>query len=391
MLRNLYIAVLFASLVALQAWGSEVSMSNSGGVIQEPVGEKDVQVVLGTSENTWKGLCTHPNINKWSKRRPVTFANTVRPLTDSEFKYNVYFGFKMPVFESMVALKNALLNGTTEWAFDKPYGTMASPYRITDFNGYNHSSKEPFSQITQITFNINANQTQITIARPDIPYTVYDAVNGNTSWFTDVPDPIYSQPLDKWYFGALLIKDSSTYVWATIANPINNSNRAVILEGISSGTWYLYWFLANRVNSKSTTPLTSDRFVPTHIVEPHSILIKSISSDDNVYVTFTAYAINTNNVNYEIKLENDRATSFTFRQLKFTIYRVANAGIHWNDGVIVGEKSLGDVTLASGVIQNITGSMTTSTLDWGYHYWVVLRRTQDSSYVEVPYPLRKSY
>lgn len=74
-------------------------------------------------------LCTHANINKWSKYKPVRFPKDGE-LTEAEWKSTNY----------------GLGSGTTGDVYSgKPIGGSISPFRISDFVGYNHDAKPPVS------------------------------------------------------------------------------------------------------------------------------------------------------------------------------------------------------------------------------------------------------
>ena len=50
-----------------------------------------VKAELGASSNDVGTLCTHPNVNKWSKRKPINHSSVV-PLTEAQFaalKYGI--------------------------------------------------------------------------------------------------------------------------------------------------------------------------------------------------------------------------------------------------------------------------------------------------------------
>ncbi len=87
---------------------------------------------LGTSSRDVGTLCTHPNINKWSKRKP--FRDSVLVQTDpywwrrSNISDNIRSGFYIP-------------NGVDQvWSYFKPTGGVNSPYRLGDFRGYEPSA-----------------------------------------------------------------------------------------------------------------------------------------------------------------------------------------------------------------------------------------------------------
>ena len=86
-----------------------------------------VKAELGASTNDVGRLCIHPNINKWSKWKPVRH-NSVNPLTEENFQ-SVKYGIN-PINE----------------AYERPRGkneTYNEPFRLGDFRGYNHQALPP--------------------------------------------------------------------------------------------------------------------------------------------------------------------------------------------------------------------------------------------------------
>lgn len=91
---------------------------------------------LGSSSRDVGTLCTHPNINKWSKWKPVRSSKT-EPLTVTDIE-NLKSGLnRVDMYEV---------------EYLKPTGGATSPYRIGDFRNYNHAAIPPVNvEIVQIT------------------------------------------------------------------------------------------------------------------------------------------------------------------------------------------------------------------------------------------------
>lgn len=117
-------------------------MSNSDGRITRPVNFADVQKVLGRSFNDEGMLCTSDNINKWSKSKPYNYPS-LSPLVDTEKKgtpaqnaEGIFYGLKA----SSVAGKLSELHNATYEYVGVPKGSADSPYRISDFDGYDDNA-----------------------------------------------------------------------------------------------------------------------------------------------------------------------------------------------------------------------------------------------------------
>ena len=95
-----------------------------------------VKAELGAATNDVGQLCIHPNINKWSKWKPVRHSS-VNPLTVTQLE-NTGCGLSR--------------NGMYEIEYLKPTGGATSPYRLSDFRNYNHTAVPPVSvEIVRIT------------------------------------------------------------------------------------------------------------------------------------------------------------------------------------------------------------------------------------------------
>lgn len=107
-------------------------MINDEEVIQAPVSIDDVQKVLNTSDNDIGSLCTNASINMWSKHKPVKGGGL--------FSTNIVNkGINIPYTTTIIDFMKLITNGRAlDWSYDKPTGGIYSPYRLADFNGYDH-------------------------------------------------------------------------------------------------------------------------------------------------------------------------------------------------------------------------------------------------------------
>lgn len=147
-------------------------MSYSGGKIEPPVNQDDVQRALGIAvDGDWQAMCTSNNINWWARYKPVRV--NVIPAINYQHRKNVDFGLKVPYCTLDIMnekVHNILYNLTTDdgWEYLKPRGDRTPQggihefYRITDFcrnpnddtdpyygtpyaKGYNHNAHLPFT------------------------------------------------------------------------------------------------------------------------------------------------------------------------------------------------------------------------------------------------------
>lgn len=151
-------------------------MSYSEGKISAPIAASDPYMVMGVG--TYNGgydigyICSnqHGKINKWSLYKPVRKAK-VAELTDADY-YSVDFGYNIPSYNNYSSMKAGVTNG---WSYLPPQGGDSSPFRLTDFNGYNHRATAPFA----LTLT-NGNPNYGDVCRISVPTEITWLTNWNT-------------------------------------------------------------------------------------------------------------------------------------------------------------------------------------------------------------------
>ena len=106
---------------------------------------------LQTSSHDVGTLCTHKNINMWSKWKPINVNATT--LTDQILIDNNY-GIIAP--EPDTSIERAM---TRAWAYNRPTGGANSPYRLGDFRGYDHTAPPPVSTQEDVDWYIAVQPT----------------------------------------------------------------------------------------------------------------------------------------------------------------------------------------------------------------------------------------
>lgn len=237
----------------------------------------DVQTVLGISNVRESELCTHDNINRWAKCKPIAAANIVRPLdyehAEQVFNYHcglsvVYSASSFNDFLSKVrsTLNNndyKYLNEYVAVKYDRPTGTMASPFRISDFDGYRHNAYLdytihnesaggdglPISTMYSSNIQIDLRGTSTDASLPDdsskLDYYV-DWMSGGDKvaarenlHVLDVIDFQLGQAIGLKNFrrGILIMRtDDSSYRWVTGTIPWSTDPEWANLFGSASGT-----------------------------------------------------------------------------------------------------------------------------------------------------------
>ena len=115
-----------------------------------------VKAELGATTNNVGQLCIHPNINMWSRRKPVQFPSG-GVLADAEFAGEYH---NRGILFAEMSPHNGV--GYYEVIYQKPTGGLESPYRLSDFSGYNKHALPPmYLQNVPNTTNKFLNQTII--------------------------------------------------------------------------------------------------------------------------------------------------------------------------------------------------------------------------------------
>lgn len=136
-------------------------MGVSNGIVTAPVNPQEVYKLLGVGKyNGWWDIgyiCSnrHGKTNKWSWKKPVVVKGVVEEVdftTDPTRKNGQVWGMKPPIminnseiyFNQMVFSIVSNQGKYPNWEYIPPTGGNDTPYRMTDFIGYNHFAAQPF-------------------------------------------------------------------------------------------------------------------------------------------------------------------------------------------------------------------------------------------------------
>jgi hypothetical protein len=115
-----------------------------------------VRRTLGSSKTDVGGLCLEDKVNMFSYYKPIdSQAQSTDPNTDWPANVKQNFGINIP---ALVLPIDTALN----WTRDKPTGGSLSPYRLTDFGGYEHTARPCLSSGCTGTVSVNMSDTGYT-------------------------------------------------------------------------------------------------------------------------------------------------------------------------------------------------------------------------------------
>ena len=217
-----------------------------------------VKSELGASTNDVGQLCIHPNINKWSKRKPVRHTS-VSPLTEAQLQ-GTHYGLQLYELDAI----EDILSANVEYL--KPRGGNSEPFRLTDFIGYTKDATIPLG-----TGSTNNDIFALIRKRPSPMIESFPVYTGaNVIGAIDYAD-LYSG-LGNIYLGVYMTNGGQS-VWFTNPDPLPSSGMSVIYVYVDMGLapmsdWTgitsIHYFLTNARKTQDGVyvPSTTDRFYP---------------------------------------------------------------------------------------------------------------------------------
>lgn len=276
-------------------------MANSNGIISGSVRQiADVKTVLGESVNTLSGLCKSTKINMWAKYKPVQFTGTRSTtwwkgrLLDCGID-----PYKLSSRTSVADIVNHCDGTANGWSYyGRPNGSTY-PYRLLDFQGYNHNATPPVNSFTLGATTISNKSGDKLSAYITIRYNA----SGDMLSLADI------NAISPCYLGIYCRRNGTTtgyegYCTTTIGN--GGDYVEVSTNGWTAGTYKVYPFLSTASKSGVaadfyTIPMMSP---PTLSVVASTVSIgisKATRSGFNVSVTVTI----TNNTSASVTLTNN--------------------------------------------------------------------------------------
>lgn len=228
-------------------------------VINAPVSIYDVQRCLAKSANDVGNLCVADNINKWSKFKPVSYP-AFGVITDTILK-SINYGLDIQSFSNYLDAYN---NGIF---YNPPTGGASSPYRLHDFDKYNHIAIAPFSKIS----NIVVSKLDKDTARIEFMYNI--GGGDNQIGLSD----LIGLPIGSKYLAVILNDGTNTFI-KTSDITINDGATYIDLP-IRSGFLQNYTGTLNAKFVICSLPFTELSFLSAAIGNTYYPLLVRIASD----------------------------------------------------------------------------------------------------------------
>lgn len=201
--------------------------------------QKYVCYAFGYLKARLSTLCTHPDINIWSKYKPVSRAFTGNRPSDWWKGRNNNCGISYTVFSRVTDFVSAVDAGRPLFMHDAPTGTQNAPYRLGDFCGYNPDAVPPI-----FASNVKGKYYQ-NYGEMGVSCVLRQPMEGELS-----AADVFDNSLQGNYFGCALVEGSGssmTYRWMTADGRIadNDTVITVPIDVLKATKYRVYFFVTN--------------------------------------------------------------------------------------------------------------------------------------------------
>lgn len=301
------------------------------GIITAPVSMNDIQRALGVASTDLGTLCSHANINKWAKYKPVRTpvidtvtgqwnrtqnrwnnADDQGVIAANWWKADGYCGLSFSVVTTINStFISNLISGLLAWTYNRPSGGSQQPYREQDFAGYFHYAVPPVGQLAGAGRTIYVGTSGSGMRQLTLNYEAPNEGDENLS-LSDFTDNGTS--LTEYYLGVLLYVSASKYRIVTSQNKIGTTGSTLIECEIGYsdvGTWQVMPFISSiRIDAYGSGQV--GRFMSAGYDSADTIIIASSGTVYQIYASGvwsnTAYT----QVGIQIVVTSDNSAAKTF-------------------------------------------------------------------------------
>lgn len=331
-------------------------MANSNGIISAPVSVDDVVTVLGATRFDVGYLCANMDkkINRWAKHKPVPMA--VNDTTENTYKGKDGDCAVVPpkILTSRDQLIASLEDDSYEWTYNAPRGGVQEPFRLTDFDGYDHFARSPFGHLLDMEFVLSS-----------IEPVIIQAIAPNTMSESSlkISDFVRSDlKLGDWYFGVIL--HNSTYtILATSTRTMNEGNAWQVDFGYLSVSFHGEYRAVPFLSSKPWTAF-GQHPSPVNMVtiEDQGATVVLKTQTETYVVGITSYFTGERTLYYSMKITNTTAYARNFNNC---VLQVASSLNGDNASTIA---TLGNITVNGNSSVTKTGTVTLARTDASSFY-----------------------
>lgn len=326
-----------------------------------------VKAELGAATNDVGRLCIHPNINKWSKHKPVRQPYIdVDGLSDWWKALDGKCGLNIPVYTSPGSISTNgtflydLKNKNYNWEYMPPEG-QSSPYRLADFRNYEHSAVMPIASLPSYNAFVDINNNiqidlEVVVEYPDAyNLTLQDITHQGVD-------------MTNYYLGVMLYKPANdTFIIGTNQSKISTGNLTIILNdmGSNTGVWRAAFFMCSVALAQGGT-LPAANYIPIDI--PHVDVTVLTGGVVSIYIYGMWNSLN-NAINYEYSLYNNGGSDRTVTGIQCVLVHTTGSQEPY-EGTVVETQYQPDVTVPANNAITISNKTFTHTRIAGRTYWI---------------------
>lgn len=293
----------------------------------------DVRNAVGYPSTDLGTLCSCPNVNIWSRFKPVRHDFTFSRPSDWYKDMDGTFGITVKTHASLDSLMADILAGTEQYTHFGPIGGASSPYRLGDFAGYDTEAEPPLFEGT-VPSMIYGDQESVSLT----------PMRRTPSSTEITVDELYAKRFGgSRYFGVAFRRDSDGETfWMTSSTPGLDSITVPIRANkesiFRSGTFKAVQFLTQRKRPSFTSSIEgSGYFALMPGAKARTVTFKT----STYVITITArWNASTGAVSGEIHGKSD-ATSHAFTDVSVNYTYGGATGI----SEAVARQTLADFTI----------------------------------------------
>lgn len=330
---------------------------------------------LGTTSRNVSTLCTHSNINKWSKYKPVQI-NSAAPNRSSNWytSDDGLCGFKTDsiIFGSADSLISAYNNKTT-YQYQPPTGYK----RLADFGGYDHAAKSPvyavevegiiYKDTTSSYINMICQTNDVTSTNLQMS----DILPAGTAFVSDC------------YFGVVVkvgnvnyYKTNKNKVGSSGLSSLNGNNNVEIYgsELSTVGTYSIYPAIFNLPYTSFTSNASGTKFIaiapPSSNIFQTSFSVKNSAYDSQIWWASAWYSQAAKltmggTIGYNARYEGSNITVTYWKKYRGTRTEFVSHTVKLTKSYSSGDNNYMDIEYTrnaaseSGVVYGITARLST--------------------------------
>lgn len=297
-------------------------MAVTDGKITFPASIGEVAELLGEDTRDLGRLCVSERINKYARYKPI-YAGGFWRLTDAE-RIAANNGLAIPRYGTLSALREAVLGGAIEWAYNRP----TNRFRLTDFERYNHFDDWTLTGDGETIFN---------------GYVLIGSDDGNIysgttiSFWVDYEDPDQSYtPLlypSDWNetsndnlralrLGLVLINETTAEIWfrgasGTLAEGFVGLTATIPTAVSNYTTWKIIPVLTDRITDYFVDSDASGIYIP---IEGKYYSCLKLAEDPNASLHYTADGVALENeIELTVTLRNNTISPIHVQDLYLVI------------------------------------------------------------------------